>query len=70
MRLYSLTYKNLGADGEIIEWHPSEVTAKKRRTELKKSRGKEFEGAIDQVEVPTDKNGLLAFLNVNATLKV
>ncbi len=72
MRLYSLSYPNLGSENgdKVVEWHPSEATAKKRRTELKKSRGKDFEGAIDPVDVPTDKTGLMAFLNANAGVKL
>lgn len=65
-----LFYKTSGAtaeDGAIqyFEWDGTQADAKERRKSLQE-RGY-FNVATENVEVPTDKPSLLAWLNANVT---
>lgn len=67
MNLHQIKYTK---DGEARqEFSASEGAASKRSTELKKDKGVKVEGR-EPVEIPTDKTGLLAWLNTNATYAV
>lgn len=60
MRLYRLNYEN--SNGVQTEWHASETKSKSARAALAKSEliGKP---TIEPVDVLTNKEGLLTFLN-------
>lgn len=54
---------------KVREWFPSEREAVIRRLDLFKRGlmlGKKSDAVIEAVDVPTDKRGLLAFLNEEA----
>ena len=50
-----------------IIWCGTQAEASKTRTAIKRDPDKELEG-YDQVDVPTDKAGLLEWLNKNANI--
>lgn len=64
MNLYQINYTKDGENRH--EFAASDGAASKRSTELKKDKGIKVESR-NAVEIPTDKTGLLAWLNANAT---
>ena len=67
MRIYKTTYKTstILPDGRRackIKWHSSGDAASKARTAIK-AEDKTAEPTTEEVDVPTDKTGLLEFLN-------
>lgn len=61
MKLYKTTYIDDAAATTIAEWDKAAGDASKARTRLKKEGMREIE--TKDVDVPTDKAGLLKFLN-------
>ena len=69
MKLYKTTAVNLSTDPAVAhtrkaQWTGSQAEASKSRAAMKKDGLKEITTA--DVDVPTDKAGLLAWLNTNA----
>ena len=68
MKLYKTTYIDDGAKSAYDEhkeiWHGTQADASKARKVLKIEGMREI--ATDETDVPTDKAGLLAFLNSRA----
>jgi hypothetical protein len=59
-------YKTTGQKADLVQetrWDGSLAAASKRRVELKKAGRKQV--TTDEVEIPTDKVGLLEWLNAN-----
>ena len=66
MRLYEIKYEN--SEGEVRrEFAGSDSDASKRSTELKKTNVAVNKPTREAVDVPTDKQGLIGWLNENAT---
>lgn len=66
MRLYEIKYEN--SEGEVRrEFASSDGEASKRSTALKASNVAMKKPSREAVEIPTDKAGLIGWLNQNAT---
>ena len=64
MKLYKTTARL--DDRDVTRWTGTQSDSKKARMELAEEHGlKKTEVEIEEVEVPTNKPGLLAFLNEN-----
>lgn len=61
MRLYKVTFEN-GTDERSVRWAGTQADA----NAVKKSVGPTAEPEVEEVDVPTDKPGLLAWLNANS----
>ena len=71
MKLYKITAIPAGALNETpnqTHWVGSQAEASAKRKELVSSGFKRAELTTDEVEVPTDKKGLLGFLNTGGAL--
>ena len=70
MKLYKIEYARRGVNGTETgtgtAWCGTQAEAKAREKELEHEHGRWRVGNIEQVEVPTDKPGLLAWLNEHA----
>lgn len=65
MKVYKVEYWDAG-EGCIISWHSSKIVAEQVLRGMVRSRG-ESQGpsGVTLFDVPTDKIGLLHFLNTN-----
>lgn len=68
MRLHRITYAR--DDVDYQEFAGSDSDASKRSTELKKEGGLQGKPERAPVEIPTDKAGLIEWLNKNAQIAV
>lgn len=70
MRLHRITYSAEGVPRQ--EFAGSDTDASKRCTEIKKTMSSVLDDKPERapVDIPTDKAGLLAWLNTNAKLAV
>ncbi len=66
MKLYLIDYDAPSATGTRRAWCGTQAEAKAREKELEHEHGRWRVGNIEQVEVPTDKPGLLAWLSEHA----
>ena len=68
MRLHKVKYFPKDSEGaeQLQEFFASGDEASKRCTAIKAEHGKESEPKREQIEVPTDKAGLIEWLNANA----
>lgn len=68
MKLYKIEYERRGVNGTETgtAWCGTQAEAKAREKELEREHGRWRVGDVEQVEVPTDKPGLLAWLNEHA----
>lgn len=65
MRLYEVKYEN--KDGNVVrQFAGSDSDASKLSTKLKADGKAVAKPVREQIEVPTDKVGLIAWLNTNA----
>jgi len=62
MKLYRTSHS---ADYHVHHWDGTQADAAKRRKELKTNGCRDIE--TKEIDVPTDKQGLLAWLNENCT---
>jgi hypothetical protein len=53
--------------GSLVSWHASKADAERELRKWQKDRGEDARGpeGVDAVEIPTDRRGLLAWLNAN-----
>lgn len=66
MRLYEVKYEN--KDGQVVRrFASSDGEASKLSTKLKADGEAKAKPVREQIEIPTDKVGLLDWLNKNAT---
>jgi hypothetical protein len=66
MRLYRITIHDPDW-GLVFEWHRNKADAQRRMKELNGERAEHMpECDLEAMTVPTDKDGLVAFLNVHA----
>lgn len=66
MKLYLIDYDAPSATGTRRAWCGTQAEAKARLKELEQEYGRWRVGKIEQADIPTDKPGLLAWLNLNA----
>lgn len=66
MKLYLIDYDAPSATGTRRAWCGTQAEAKARLKELEQEYNRWRVGKIEQVEVPTDKPGLLAWLSEHA----
>ncbi len=66
MRLYRCNSYEKDA-GTVVSWHGSKAEAERELRHFQKERGSEAVGpeSIEPTDIPTDKAGLLHWLNVN-----
>lgn len=62
MKLIRLSWHDKD-EGTCYEWHSSKDAASKARTQKRNKYHEPKLGEIESVEVPTDKTGLVAWLN-------
>jgi hypothetical protein len=62
MKVYRLSIQDTDL-GTMLEWHPSKRAAQKARSDLEPGTSAE----IEPIDVPTDRAGLLKWLNDNFT---
>jgi hypothetical protein len=64
MRLYKTDYRDdeVNEPTDKVKWDGTQADASKRRVSLKKEGYRDIR--TEEVDVPTDKAGLMAFLNV------
>lgn len=70
MKIYRCDFAEGGNDrGNLVSWHPSKQEADKNLRKLQKERGEDADGpeGVEAVEIPTDKAGLLGWLNQHFT---
>lgn len=64
MKLYKTTSDSSDQDKGATRWAGSQAEASSQRAAMKKEK---LPGVgTDEIDVPTDKKGLLAWLNINA----
>lgn len=66
MKLYKIEYETQNGATARRAWCGTQAEAKAREKELEREHGRWRVGDVEQVEVPTDKPGLIAWLNLNA----
>ena len=68
MKLYKIEYEWPGVNGTETgaAWCGTQAEAKAREKELERGLGRWRVGDVEQVEVPTDKPGLPAWLSEHA----
>ena len=68
MKLYKIEYEWPGDNGTETgtAWCGTQAEAKTREKELEREHGRWRVGNVEQVEVPTDKPGLIAWLSEHA----
>ena len=66
MKLYRCNFYDTDS-GCVVSWHSSERQARAALRELQQDRGEAAQGpeGVERVEVPTDRNGLIGWLNIN-----
>jgi hypothetical protein len=64
MKLYRLYWQDMN-NGTLQSWHPSKRDAEKAHTKELRESSKAAAGpsGIDAIDIPTDKAGLLVWLN-------
>jgi hypothetical protein len=67
MKLYRIQFQSAD-EGLILGWASSKIEAARKRRELRRDFG-EAQGldVIEAIEMPTDKAGLIRWLNANLT---
>jgi hypothetical protein len=65
MKLYQISY-DTGGGATCCAWCGTQAEARAREKELEREHGRWRVDSPIAVEVPTDKPGLLAWLNANA----
>lgn len=65
MKLYRIDYET-AAGATLSVWCGTQAEARAREKELEREHGRWRVGDVEAVDVPTDKPGLLAWLNANA----
>jgi hypothetical protein len=67
MRLYKIMAHTDDAKDDVVQWVGTQADAAKLRKELNSEQGFKRDNINTfEVDVPTDKKGLLEFLNANA----
>lgn len=65
MKLYRHTMHDAD-EGTLFSWHASKADAMRAKREFEARRGESCDaGQVEAVDVPTDKRGLLSWLNSN-----
>lgn len=71
MRLYRCDFYDQGYGGVVVTWHGNKADANRDLRDKRKDRRKRFGSdaagpeTVTPVEVPTDRKGLIAWLNAN-----
>lgn len=63
MKLYAIPFTPNSSDSMLVAWVGTQAEAKTKRKELVKEHERFNVDDIVHVDVPTDKTGLLEFLN-------
>lgn len=66
MKFYRIDYEYRTGERQATVWCGTQAEAKAREKELEQEHGRWRVGEPEQVEVPTDKPGLLAWLSEHA----
>lgn len=66
MKVYKLTHFE-PSDGSLLSWHGSKADAAKACVAIRKERGHDAEFSVTPHDIPTDRAGLIDWLNTHVT---
>lgn len=67
MKLYAINYYDREQKTDRVAWAGTQASAKTKRKELIEKNDSHNVEVVQDVDVPTHKSGLLAWLNTHAT---